>query len=75
MYGSQTANPLCSDTSHGKVATYVQRDAPSWLRANLPVSSDRAVGPLLGAGGEGPVRFILVTRAPDSYRSFLDMSG
>lgn len=75
VYGSQTANPLCSDTSHGKVATYVQKDVPSWLRANLPVSSDPGQWAVAGASAGGTCALQVVTRAPDLYRSFLDMSG
>ena len=52
VYGSQTANPLCSDTSS---------DPGQWAVAGL------------SSGGTCALQ--VVTRAPDLYRSFLDMSG
>ena len=75
VYGSQAANPLCSDTSHGKVATYVQKDVPTWLHTNFPVSSDPGQWAVAGLSSGGTCALQVVTRAPDLYRSFLDMSG
>ncbi len=74
-FGSQTANPLCSDTSHGKVASYLEGDVPKWLRENFPVSTDAGQWAIAGLSSGGTCALQVATRAPQSYRSFLDMSG
>lgn len=74
-FGSQTANPLCSDTSHGKVASYLEVDVPKWLRENFPVSTDAGQWAIAGLSSGGTCALQVATRAPQTYRSFLDMSG
>ena len=74
-FGSQTANPLCSDTSHGKVASYLEVDVPKWLRENFPVSTDADQWAIAGLSSGGTCALQVATRAPQTYRSFLDMSG
>ena len=74
-FGSQTANPLCSDTSHGKVASYLEVDVPKWLRDNFPVSADAGQWAIAGLSSGGTCALQVATRAPQTYRSFLDMSG
>lgn len=74
-YGSQTNNPLCSDTSHGKVASYLEKDVPQWLKENFPVSDDAHQWAIAGLSSGGTCALQVATRSPQVYRSFLDMSG
>lgn len=73
--GSTLANPLCSDTSHGDVATYLQRDVPDWITTTLQVDPDHQHWAIGGISNGGTCTMQVVTRAPEVYPSFLDLSG
>ena len=68
-------NPLCSDGAKGHVATYVEQDVPLWLKQNLGVHPDPDRWAIGGYSSGGTCALQTVTRAPEVYRSFLDMSG
>ncbi len=73
--GAPLANPLCMNSRLGNVETYLTRDVPAWITANLQVDA----GPLgLAVGGfsyGGTCALQLAVRAPGTYRSFVDISG
>ncbi|WP_111767535.1 alpha/beta hydrolase [Nakamurella deserti] len=70
------ANPLCVDSAAGgNDFTYLSKDVPDWIRANLQVDPrpDRwAVGGL-SAGATCALQ--LATNAPDEFPTFLFFSG
>jgi enterochelin esterase-like enzyme len=73
--GSSTANPLCVDSRLGRVETYLARDVPAWIRANLQVRDDRRGWFIGGYSHGGTCALQLATRAPDVYGRFIDISG
>lgn len=73
--GGDWTNPLCSDTSHGKVATYLQETVPTWLEENLQVSTDHSQWAIGGLSNGGTCALQVVTRAPEVYPTFFDLSG
>ena len=76
LLGSPYANPLCSDTeAGGKVATYLEKDVPAWIRANLQVDDDPAHWAVAGLSNGGTCAMQVVTRSPGVYRTFLAISA
>lgn len=76
LLGSPYANPLCSDTdAGGKVATYLDKDVPAWIRANLQVDDDPAHWAVAGLSNGGTCAMQVVTRSPGVYRTFLAISA
>lgn len=73
--GVPTENPLCSDATLGKVATYLVKDVPGWIEQNLAVDTDHRRWAIGGASNGGTCSLQVVTRAPEVYQTFLDMSG
>lgn len=73
--GSPYRNPLCSDTPRGgRAATYLQQDVPTWITTRLQVDPDRSHWAIAGLSNGGTCALQVVTRAPESYRTFLAMS-
>lgn len=73
--GSPYRNPLCSDTPRGgRAATYLQQDVPTWITTHLQVDPDRSHWAIAGLSNGGTCALQVVTRAPESYRTFLAMS-
>ena len=76
LLGSPYTNPLCSDTeAGGKVATYLEKDVPAWIRANLQVDDDPAHWAVAGLSNGGTCAMQVVTRSPGVYRTFLAISA
>lgn len=73
--GDDWNNPLCSDTAHGQVATYLQETVPTWITSNLQVDTDHSHWTIAGLSNGGTCAFQTALRAPDVYPTFLDMSG
>lgn len=73
--GSTTGNPLCVDSRLGNVETYLARDVPLWIRANLQVGTDRRDWFIGGYSHGGTCALQLAVRAPDVYGGFVDISG
>ncbi|MCE0763715.1 esterase family protein [Pseudonocardia kujensis] len=71
--GSDLANTLCLDSRLGNAETYLARDVPDWAAANLQV----APGPLAIGGFSfgGTCALQLALRHPDTFPTFLDVSG
>lgn len=68
-------NPLCSDTSHGKVATYLQEDVPQWIKTNLQTDTQHSHWAIGGLSNGGTCAMQVATRQPEIYPTFLDFSG
>ena len=73
--GNIAANPPCSDTSAGKLDTYLSKDVPAWIRGNLPVSSDRADWAIAGYSHGGECAAYLGAKHPGLWANVVDISG
>lgn len=73
--GSPIANPLCIDSKMGNVATYLAKDVPAWVRANLQVNQDPKSWAIGGLSYGGTCSIQLATNYPKVYPTFLDISG
>ncbi|OLO55834.1 esterase, partial [Actinomyces oris] len=66
----------CSDTeAGGKAATYLEKDVPAWIRANLQVDDDPTHWAVAGLSNGGTCAMQVVTRSPGVYRTFLAISA
>ena len=76
LLGSPYRNPLCSDTVRGgRVATYLERDVPDWIRQNLQVDLDPEHWAVAGLSNGGTCALQVAARSPEVYRNFLAMSA
>ena len=76
LLGSPYRNPLCSDTERGgRVATYLERDVPDWIRENLQVDPDPAHWAVAGLSNGGTCALQVASRAPQVYPTFLALSA
>lgn len=73
--GGDWSNPLCSDTDHGKIATYLQETVPTWITHNLQVDTDPGHWTIGGLSNGGTCALQTALRAPQVYSAFIDMSG
>jgi S-formylglutathione hydrolase FrmB len=71
--GSDLANTMCLDSRLGAAETYLARDVPDWATATLQVDTQRmAIG---GFSFGGTCALQLALRHPDTFPTFLDVSG
>ena len=76
LLGTPYRNPLCSDTVRGgRVATYLERDVPAWIRDNLQVDPDPSHWAVAGLSNGGTCALQVVSRSPQVYPTFLAMSA
>jgi len=73
--GGQLTNSLCTDSSLGKLDTYLSKDVPNSIRAQLKVDPDPKHWAIGGFSYGGTCAIQLVTNHPDVYSSFIDVSG
>jgi S-formylglutathione hydrolase FrmB len=73
--GSTFASTLCLDTGRGNAETYLARDVPAWIEANLQVDTDHRVWGVGGYSYGGTCALQLAIRTPEVYPSFIDISG
>jgi S-formylglutathione hydrolase FrmB len=73
--GTTMANPLCLDSRLGRVATYLARDVPDWIRRNLTVDPDPAHWAIGGYSHGGTCALQLAVGYPTVYPTFVDVSG
>ncbi|MEY9952389.1 alpha/beta hydrolase [Leifsonia sp. EB34] len=73
--GSVAANPPCSDTSAGKLDTYLSKDVPAWIRGNLPVSGNRADWAIAGYSHGGECAAYLGATHPGIWANVVSISG
>jgi enterochelin esterase-like enzyme len=75
ILGSTLANPLCLDSQLGNAASYLDRDVPAWIRANLHIDPDPAHWAVGGYSSGGTCALQAGLRSPEVYPSLLDISG
>ncbi|WP_256030815.1 alpha/beta hydrolase-fold protein [Leifsonia xyli] len=68
-------NPPCADTSAGKVDTYLAKDVPAWIRANLPVDPDRDGWTIAGYSHGGECAAALGAKHPGTWANVVAISG
>ncbi|MEZ0064744.1 S-formylglutathione hydrolase FrmB [Streptacidiphilus sp. MAP12-20] len=73
--GSQFGNTLCVNSKLGQAQTYLAKDVPDWIHANLQISPGRKAWTVGGLSFGGTCALQLAVNAPEAYGSFLDMSG
>jgi S-formylglutathione hydrolase FrmB len=73
--GSETANPLCTDSRLGAADTYLSVDLPAWIDRTLQVDPDRAHWSIGGFSYGGTCALQLAVAHPDLFPTFLDVSG
>jgi S-formylglutathione hydrolase FrmB len=73
--GSDLANPLCVDSSLGNVDTYISKDVPNAIDAQLNVDSNHAHWGIGGFSAGGTCAFQMATNHPDIYPNFIDIVG
>ncbi|MDO5633505.1 MAG: alpha/beta hydrolase-fold protein [Micrococcus sp.] len=73
--GSTLADPLCSDGSQGRVATYLTDDVPAWAEATLQAEPDRSHWVIGGISNGATCALQTVARTPEAYGGVLVMSG
>lgn len=73
--GAIDKNPPCSDTSGGKLDTYLSKDVPDWIRGNLPASDDRQDWVIAGYSHGGECAAYLGAKHPGTWANVVDVSG
>ena len=73
--GSEMANPICADSSLGRVDTYLSQDVPDAIRAQLRVDPNPRHWVIGGFSYGGTCALQMVTNHPTVYPSFVDISG
>jgi hypothetical protein len=73
--GAIDKNPPCSDTSAGKLDTYLSKDVPDWIRADLPASGDRRSWVIAGYSHGGECAAYLGAKHPGTWGNVVDISG
>ena len=73
--GSETANPLCTDSRLGAADTYLSVDLPAWIDHTLQVDPDHAHWSVGGFSYGGTCALQLAVAHPDLFPTFLDVSG
>lgn len=73
--GSYSGNPVCVDGPELRVQTYLAVDVPDQLKATFRVDPDQSHWTIGGLSYGGTCSLQVITNAPESYGSFLDISG
>jgi len=73
--GAIDKNPPCSNTSAGQLETFLAEDVPNWVKAELPVSHDRADWAIAGFSHGGECAAYLGATHPDLWANVIDISG
>lgn len=73
--GGQVSNPLCTDSNLGNVGTYLSKDVPDAIKAQLRVDPRPEKWAIGGFSYGGTCAFQMATAHPDIYPTFLDFSG
>lgn len=68
-------NTMCVDSRLGNVATYVTRDVPAWIAANLPATHDREAWGLTGFSQGATCAVQFITGHPDDFGAALAVSS
>lgn len=73
--GANDKNPPCADTSAGNLDTYLSKDVPAWIDANLPASRDRTQRVIAGFSHGGECAVYLAAKHPEKWGAVIDVSG
>lgn len=73
--GGVDENPPCSDVPGSRLVTYLQRDVPAWIDANLPVPGDRTQRVIAGFSHGGECAAYLGAAFPATWGAVIDVSG
>jgi S-formylglutathione hydrolase FrmB len=73
--GTETANPLCTDSRLGAADTYLSVDLPAWIDRTLQIDPDRAHWSVGGFSYGGTCALQLAVAHPDLFPTFLDIAG
>ncbi|WP_144629023.1 alpha/beta hydrolase [Arthrobacter woluwensis] len=68
-------DPLCLDTSMGKVETYMMKDVVPWIRNNLPVRQDRKDWAIVGYSNGGSCAAYFGSKYPQVFGSFAGLGA
>jgi S-formylglutathione hydrolase FrmB len=73
--GNPYKDPLCLDSSRGKVETYVMQDVLPWARANLPILQDREHWTFAGYSEGGVCASYFAAKYPEDFGNYVSISG
>lgn len=73
--GSTFGDTICVDSRRGEAETYLTRDVPAWIEANLQVNDTTTARGVGGYSDGGTCSLQMAVRAPAVYPSFIDISG
>jgi len=73
--GADANDTMCMDSDIAKADTYLSKDVPAWIAANLGIDSNKAHWAFGGWSYGGTCALEMTTRHPDLYPSFIDMAG
>ena len=73
--GSETANPICADSSQAKVMTYLSQDVPQAIKQKFKVNPDQRTWTVGGLSYGGTCSLQIATNRPEAYGSIIDISG
>lgn len=73
--GQPLGNTLCIDSSWGNARTYLAKDVPDWIRANLQVDTRPGTMAIGGLSFGGTCALQMALSDPQVYPRFLDLSG
>jgi poly(3-hydroxybutyrate) depolymerase len=73
--GNPYQNPVCVDSTKGKVYTYVTTDVVNYIRKNLNVASGRTQWAVAGYSNGGECALSFGAKRPELFGSLLDISG
>ncbi|OFS21146.1 alpha/beta hydrolase family protein [Corynebacterium sp. HMSC04H06] len=73
--GSETANPICADSSLAHVMTYLSQDVPAGIKQAFRVNQDQSHWTVAGLSYGGTCALQIATNQPTAYGSIVDISG
>ena len=73
--GAIDKNPPCADVPGSSLVTYLQKDVPAWIDANLPASRDRDDRVIAGFSHGGECAAYLGASFPQTWGAVIDISG
>ena len=72
--GSDATNTMCLNSSLAQADTYMAKDVPAWISANLDADANHAHWAMGGFSYGGTCAVQMVTRHPDVFSSFMAVS-
>lgn len=72
--GSEQSNTMCMDSTVAQADTYMSKDVPAWIKEHLDADTNPAHWAVGGFSYGGTCAMQMVTRHPQTYRSFMAIS-